>query len=41
MEGLLPRLSDPLFRAWLEEALDGLTFPAVDGTAEEGQEGAA
>jgi capsid protein len=38
---LLARLADPMYRAWLEEALGGVTFPADDGDIPEGEEGAA
>jgi hypothetical protein len=38
---LLARLGDPLYRAWLEEALGGVTFPADDSELPEGEEGAA
>jgi hypothetical protein len=40
-EKLLRRLADPMFRAWLEEALGGLTFPTEDGNTGESQEEAA
>jgi hypothetical protein len=38
---ILRRLADPMFRAWLEEALAGLTFPTKNGNTGESQEEAA